>query len=87
MAHLICRKKDFLKYPRIIMLVDENVEKHCLPVFREHLPDVKIDHVISIKSGERGKNLEQSIHIWDELNTIAGGQGRTFFKSWRWCGN
>ncbi|PLW94966.1 MAG: 3-dehydroquinate synthase [Marinilabiliales bacterium] len=63
-------EKGLLKYPRIIMLVDENVEKHCLPVFRAHLPDVKIDHVITIKSGERGKNLEQSIHIWDELTRL-----------------
>lgn len=62
--------KGLLKYPRIIMLVDENVERHCLPVFRDHLPEVKIDHVISIKSGEQGKNLEQSIHIWNELTRL-----------------
>lgn len=63
-------EKGLLKYPRIIMLVDENVEKYCLPVFREHLPGIKIDHVISIRSGEKSKNLEQAIFIWNELTRL-----------------
>lgn len=63
-------KKGLQKYHRIIMLVDENVEKYCLPVFKEYLPEVTIDHVISIKSGEKEKNLEQSIFIWNELTRL-----------------
>ena len=62
--------KGLLKYPRIIMLVDENIEKHCLPVFRKHLPEIEIDHVITIKSGEKSKNLAQAVHIWDELTRL-----------------
>lgn len=54
-------------YPRIIVLVDENVEKHCLPVFREQLPNVNISEVISIRSGEEKKNLDQSVYIWNRL--------------------
>ncbi len=59
--------KDF---PRIIVLVDENVHEHCLPVFRKHLPDVSIDGVICIESGEEKKSLEQAKFIWDELTQM-----------------
>jgi len=57
-------------YPRIIILVDENVKHHCLPVFIETLPSVEIDGVICIKSGEERKNLEQSVFIWNELTRM-----------------
>jgi 3-dehydroquinate synthase len=59
--------KRLKNYQKIIILVDENVEKYCLPVFKEHLPEVKIDHVITIKSGEKEKNLDQAIYIWEQL--------------------
>lgn len=63
-------EKTLLKYPRIIILVDDNVEKFCLPVFKEQLADVKIDHVITINSGEKSKNLDQSVFIWNELTRL-----------------
>jgi len=63
-------EKGLKKYQRIIMLVDENIKKHCLPVFREHLPKVEIDHLITIKSGEKQKNLYQAALIWDELTRL-----------------
>ena len=59
--------KGLKKYQRIVLLTDENVEKHCLPVFKEHLPDIHIDHVITTKSGEKEKNLDQAINIWNQL--------------------
>ncbi len=67
---LALSEKRIKKYNRIIVLVDENTEKHCLPVFREHLPDVEIDHVISVKSGEKQKNLDQAIYIWETLTEL-----------------
>jgi 3-dehydroquinate synthase len=54
-------------YPRIIVLVDENTDEHCLPVFRERLSEIDISHIITIESGEEKKNLEQSVSIWNEL--------------------
>jgi len=57
-------------FPRIIVLVDENVELHCLPVFKERLPEVKISGVISIMAGEEKKNLEASRYIWNELTRL-----------------
>jgi len=64
---LALSEKRLKKYRRIIILVDENTEKHCLPVFRKHLPDIDINQVVVIKSGEKQKNLDQSIYIWDKL--------------------
>lgn len=58
------------QYPRIILLVDENVAVHCVPVFRERLPKVEISCVISILSGEEKKNIEASNFIWSELTRL-----------------
>lgn len=58
------------KYPRVIILVDENVMAHCLPVLREKIPKLEISDVICIKSGEEKKNLEQSVIIWNELTRM-----------------
>ena len=49
------------------MLVDENVEKHCLKVFHEHLPEINFSDVICIQSGEEKKNLDQAEYIWNKL--------------------
>jgi 3-dehydroquinate synthase len=57
-------------YPRIILLVDENVEEHCLPVFRSKLPNLEISGVICIQSGERNKTIEQAMYIWHELTRL-----------------
>lgn len=58
------------QFKQAVILVDENVEKHCLPVFREKLPLFNYKGVICIQSGEQKKNLEQTVHIWDELTRM-----------------
>ncbi len=63
-------KRIFEGYNRIFMLTDENVRRHCLPVFQSHLPDIIIDGIISIECGEEKKNLAQTIKIWDELTDM-----------------
>ncbi len=55
-------KKTFTK---IAVLVDENTEKHCLPLIRDSIPEDS--PVIRIKSGEEHKNLATSHQIWSEL--------------------
>lgn len=57
-------------FPRIIVLVDENVAVHCLPVFQERLPSVNISGLINIRAGEEKKNLEASMYIWNELTRL-----------------
>lgn len=57
-------------FPRIILLVDENVARLCLPVFKERLPSVSISGIVTILAGEEKKNLEASRYIWNELTKL-----------------
>ncbi|MCA6074171.1 3-dehydroquinate synthase [Fulvivirga sedimenti] len=47
-----------------VILVDENTEKHCLPLISNYLPKYQ---VIQIQSGETNKNLETCAYIWQQL--------------------
>ena len=49
------------------ILVDENTEKHCLPLISAFLPEHKI---IRIQSGETHKNLETCTFIWQQLTDL-----------------
>jgi 3-dehydroquinate synthase len=51
-------------YSQVFVLVDENTEKHCLPILTKTLFDVK---VIKIASGEEYKTVNNLQFIWDEL--------------------
>lgn len=62
--------KDLSKFSGVVILVDENVSIHCLPVFKKNLPALSIRGVITIQSGEEKKNLEQTVHIWNELTRM-----------------
>jgi len=56
-------------YSSIITLVDENTEKHCLPILESF---IKSDSTIKIKSGEKNKTLHTCMNVWKkfaELNT------------------
>lgn len=62
------------KYNRVIVLMDDNVEKHCFPVFKEKLPSVNIYGTITIISGEENKSIHQLIYIWNELTRLNVGR-------------
>ncbi len=57
----------FSGYTKVFVLVDENTEKFCLPVFRNNFPGVSITGVIKIKSGELYKNIQTASDIWQQL--------------------
>ena len=52
------------------ILVDENTEKYCLPVFKEKLSGLPYHGVIRIPSGEENKNIDQCIYIWQRLTEL-----------------
>ncbi len=54
-------------HTNIFVLVDENTEKLCLPMFRSILPGVSISDVVRIKSGELNKNIQSASAIWQQL--------------------
>src|SRR5262245_34062128 len=64
------------KYSSIVkfVLTDENTSVHCLPVLLKNVPALKDAAVLSMKSGEKNKNLSSCIDIWNQLN--AGGAMR-----------
>lgn len=52
-------------YSKILVLVDENTKRACLPLLKSEL---KIDlEVISIASGEQEKNIHTCTHVWDKM--------------------
>lgn len=54
------------QYSQFFILVDENTQEYCLPLFLENtgLSDAKI---ILIRSGEQHKNIHTCSYIWQEL--------------------
>jgi 3-dehydroquinate synthase len=52
-------------YSRILVIVDENTELHCLPIFREKMPFPF--ETIVIPEGEAYKNLMTAQFIWDGM--------------------
>lgn len=61
-------------FNRIIVIMDDNVEKYCLPVFRKKLPSINIYDTITIISGEENKSIHQLIYIWNELTRLNVGR-------------
>jgi 3-dehydroquinate synthase len=57
------------KYSQIIVLVDENTNKHCCErlAFKSFLPKHEL---IEIKSGEEEKNLSTCIQIWQKMTDM-----------------
>ena len=51
-------------YSNVFVLVDENTEKHCLPLLKPYLENFTL---IKISSGEIYKNLQTANIIWDNL--------------------
>ncbi len=62
-------------HDQIFVLVDENTEKHCLPVFKKMLPRVKVAGLIRIKSGEQNKNIRTATAMWGQLTRMQAERG------------
>lgn len=52
-------------YSRIVVIVDENTETHCLPIFKSHIETPY--YTIAIPAGESFKNLNTAKYIWEEM--------------------
>ncbi|MDE3740370.1 3-dehydroquinate synthase [Maribacter polysaccharolyticus] len=57
-------------YSKVFVLVDENTEIHCLPVFKELMADAFSFDVITIKAGEENKNIETCNQVWLALSEM-----------------
>ncbi len=66
--------KLFEPYSSVFILMDENVEKYCLDVFMNTLPQIKVRGYIKIPAGESSKSIEHAIHIWESLTKMDAGR-------------
>ncbi|WP_338410714.1 3-dehydroquinate synthase [uncultured Flavobacterium sp.] len=59
-------------YSKIFILVDENTNEHCLPIFLANLAtEIEIE-IIEIESGEEHKNIETCVQLWHSLTELGG---------------
>ncbi len=54
----------FDKYSSILVLCDENTERHCLPLIKDHLPPFNL---VRIPSGEKNKTIETCLDVWRQM--------------------
>lgn len=55
-------------YSQIAILVDENSNKHCLPILLSKKTELKNAKVIIVNSGEINKNLSSCQTVWEQLS-------------------
>ncbi len=60
----------------IIVLVDENTGRHCLPLLREAAPALEDAFVMELPAGEGTKSMQTAMKIWEEL-LVAGADRKT----------
>ncbi|NTW32930.1 MAG: 3-dehydroquinate synthase, partial [Bacteroidetes bacterium] len=53
-------------YSSVNVLVDENTQKHCIPILKKY---IEINEIFSVKSGEKNKSIYTCIEIWEQLST------------------
>ncbi|QAA80936.1 3-dehydroquinate synthase [Aequorivita sp. H23M31] len=63
LASLIAEKK----YSKLFILVDENTEILCLPIFYIKMEEMNEWKILKIRDGEKNKNIETCIELWQEL--------------------
>lgn len=54
-------------HPDFFLLCDTNTRRHCLPFFEQHVRKVPEGHLLCIQSGERHKNMNNTIRLWQRL--------------------
>ena len=52
---------------RIFILTDDNTKLLCLPTLL-HLEQLKHSHIICVPSGDKNKNIESAVEIWNYLS-------------------
>lgn len=54
-----------MDYSKVICIVDDNTQQHCLPILEEKISQQV--SVIIIKSGEKSKTIDTCTKIWQEM--------------------
>ena len=56
-------------FTKVVVVVDGNTKKHCLPHFLKNNPDLKFE-IIEIPVGESHKNIETCLLVWRQLSVL-----------------
>ncbi len=57
-------------YSLVVILVDANTKKYCLPIFLSKIPVSTDYRILEIPSGEQFKTLETCSSVWKELTDL-----------------
>ena len=57
-------------YSSIFILVDENTEHNCLPIFLSNFSNELNIEIISIEAGEENKHIETCLGVWEALSEL-----------------
>ena len=66
-------EKIFEKYDDWIIILDENTNKHCLPIFVRKLGN-RPPYTHILQSGDKNKTLDRCSSIWTKLTEIRAGR-------------
>src|SRR5690554_1697046 len=65
---ILARHIEKNNYSTIFILVDENTETHCLPVFYRKSNVSGKCNILKTESGEKNKNIATCIFLWEQLS-------------------
>lgn len=57
-------------YSKIIILVDENTHRDCLPLFLSSVETIKDLEIIEMEAGETHKTIDTCVQIWHALSEL-----------------
>lgn len=55
---------------KVFVLVDNNTQNYCLPVFAKQLPKEFLFQTITISAGEEHKNISTCANVWQQLSDL-----------------
>lgn len=67
--NVLLKKKN---YSKIFILVDENSNENCLPIFLPNLATEIAFEIIELESGEINKNIHTCTEVWSVLTELGG---------------
>lgn len=65
---LLKRQVENQKPSKVFVIVDENIEKHCLPLFAQHFDSLARYSLLRVPVGEKHKDIGTCLSLWEQLS-------------------
>jgi 3-dehydroquinate synthase len=59
---------------KCFLLVDENTERDCLPLFHSLLGEINPAELLKIAPGEQAKSIDSAKHLWEQLSSFGASR-------------